>query len=611
MMQNKYVLQEVLQPEIWDQAGLNLLAKMISEFMYEEIIHPEAIEESENRTIYLLVLNKGQSDEIRYQFSGEKRLMDSYRIDPDTIRCFRNDQWEQARKPIQFILDIQQTVGMKPLTTGHLIKEYNNTLLADAHILQKKQTKSVEDLVDMDYGELEGEMEGHPWITYNKGRIGFDYQDYLSFSPEQKKRVKLLWAAVHKEYATFHSISSLDYEAFLLSELGVDTFEQFVFQLKKGGLEPSAYFFMPVHEWQWNNIIIQYFPEDIAQKRIVPLGAGVDEYLPQQSIRTFVNTSAKAKHHVKLPMSILNTLVYRGLPGERTVVAPTITEYIHGIRNQDSFLRDECRMILPGEVASINYDHPYYSKLEGAPYQSLEMLGSIWRESIFSFLDEGEQPITLAALLYKDNAGKPFVASLIERSGLTVDEWVEKLFNVTLPPLLHFLYKYGTVFSPHGQNTVLVLKDYAPHRLAMKDFVDDVNVSEEPLPELQALPEDLKPVLRSESAEGLCQFIFTGLFVCHFRYLADLLESYYQFAEEEFWLLLRESMVAYQSCFPELEERFRLFDLLKPSFTKLCLNRNRMIDYGYEDDDDRPHASEFGVVENPLYVVALKENVKL
>jgi siderophore synthetase component len=89
------------------------------------------------------------------------------------------------------------------------------------------------------------------------------------------------------------------------------------------------------------------------------------------------------------------------------------------------------------------------------------------------------------------------------------------------------------------------------------------------------------------------------------------LDTYYQYDEERFWLLLRETIIGYQSRFPELKERFALFDLLKPSYTKLCLNRNRMIDYGYEDDDDRPHASEFGKVQNPLHLVFSKEKINL
>lgn len=135
-----------------------------------------------------------------------------------------------------------------------------------------------------------------------------------------------------------------------------------------------------------------------------------------------------------------------------------------------------------------------------------------------------------------------------------------------LPPLLHYLYQYGTVFSPHGQNTVVILKDSKPHRLAVKDFVDDVNISDQPLSELENISAELKNVLRSEAPEGLCQFIFTGLFVCHFRYLADILHRSRELDETVFWYMLRETILSYQAQFPELKERFELFDLLRPSF---------------------------------------------
>jgi dihydrofolate reductase len=60
------------------------------------------------------------------------------------------------------------------------------------------------------------------------------------------------------------------------------------------------------------------------------MGQGPDEYLPQQSIRTLTNVSAPHRHHLKLPLSILNTLVWRGLPTERTLAAPRVTEFLGG-----------------------------------------------------------------------------------------------------------------------------------------------------------------------------------------------------------------------------------------------------------------------------------------
>ncbi|MEH7474790.1 IucA/IucC family C-terminal-domain containing protein, partial [Priestia megaterium] len=182
----------------------------------------------------------------------------------------------------------------------------------------------------------------------------------------------------------------------------------------------------------------------------------------------------------------------------------------------------------------------------------------------------------------------------------------DALTSAVLPPLLHYLYQYGTVFSPHGQNTVLVLKNNKPVRIIMKDFVDDVNISDQPFEELQQLSFELKEVLRSEEPEGLTQFILTGLFVCHFRYLATILEEHEGVEEAEFWKSVRAEILHYQASFPHLKKRFELFDLLRPTITKLTLNRNRMFDYGYEDDGDRPHASEYGKVRNALHEVSEK-----
>lgn len=580
--------------EIWCKVSIQLLSKMIAEFMYEDIIHPRIINTKLDVNNYELQLENG----VKYTFQAKKRPFDSYRVFNQTIQRHDQHTIELATNPIRFLIDIQTTVGISSLTISHLIQEYNQTLIADAHLMRQKQHTN-KDLTDLDYAELEGEMEGHPWITYNKGRIGFSYSDYLAYAPEQKQSVRMLWLAVKKTRSTFHAVEK-GHDQLILEELGEEKYLQFHEVLNERGLSPEQYFFLPVHEWQWNNYITSFFAEDLAEQTIVPLDYGDDWYLPQQSIRTFVNTSQKHKHHVKLPMSILNTLVYRGLPGERTVLAPKITQYIQRIWKNDPFLSDESELILPGEIASLNVDHRYYHEIKDAPYQYLELLGCIWRESIYNFLKPRESPITLASLLYVDGEGIPFVSSLIEKSGLDVEGWLQQLFSVILPPLLHYLYQYGVVFSPHGQNTILVLKDFVPHRLAIKDFVDDVNVSSEPLPELANLPDDLRKVLRSEPPEGLCQFIFTGLFICHFRYLSDLLEVHHQYPEEKFWNQVRTVILQYQQRFPENKSRYELFDMLKPKFTKLCLNRNRILDYGYSDDNDRPHASEYGKVNNIL-----------
>ncbi|KKI94186.1 iron transporter [Bacillus sp. SA1-12] len=591
----------MLTKENWKLADQQLIAKMLQEFMYEEIISPQLKTEQNEIGHYEWKSRDGRI----YRFQAKNRLFDSVSVIPETIVVIPCE--ERIPLSLTLLISIQGEGNMSGSTAGHLVREYLHTLVADTHI--QERSNSSEELVKLDYAELEGEMTGHPWITYNKGRIGFGYDDYTQFAPEQKKPVKLSWIAVHKNLATFHSVEELNYHKVIEQELEENAHTQFINRIKSLNLQSEDYYFMPIHLWQWNHSIVTMFAAEIAKNELIPLGEADDLYLPQQSIRTFVNVTNKEKYHVKLPMSILNTLVYRGLPGERTVIAPEVTAFMKNILDKDPFLKDECRLGLLGEVATMNVDHSVFKNVKGTPYQYLELLGVVWRESIYNQLTSREQAITLAALVHVDHEGTPFVSKLIEKSGLTVEEWVKKLVKAILPPLLHYMYQYGTVFSPHGQNTVLVLKDYVPERTIMKDFVDDVNISDQPLPELSVLSKNLKSVLRSEPPEGLTQFIFTGLFICHFRYLSSLLEDKEAFSEHRFWEIVREEIILYQQRFPHLKERFKLFDLLRPTFTKLTLNRNRMFDYGYDDGEDRPHASEYGVVSNALYAVTAEKTL--
>lgn len=363
---------------------------MISEYMYEDMIHPAVLNENAAANLYELKINEGKS----YRFLASPRLFDSYEVQAESIQVCETEGITQAKDAIQFILDIQPLIGMTAETTGHLIKEFHHTLLADLQLLSKPE-QDADDLVELDYALLEGEMSGHPWIAYNKGRIGFGYDDYLKFAPENQKEVQLSWIAVHKTRGEFNSVETLSYKQLMENELDGETQKSFAKTLTEKGLNAENYYYLPVHEWQWKNVIIQNFADDLAKGLIVALGNGPDKYLPQQSIRTFVNVSIKDKHHVKLPMSILNTLVYRGLPAERTVIAPKITTYIKNIYENDSFLKEQCKVVLPGEVASLNVDHPYYSKLENVPYQYLEMLGGFGEKAFTVIWKKAKSPLRL------------------------------------------------------------------------------------------------------------------------------------------------------------------------------------------------------------------------
>ncbi|MCS0637633.1 IucA/IucC family siderophore biosynthesis protein [Streptomyces sp. LP05-1] len=644
-----------LNPHTWERVSRRLLAKMLGEFAYEEIIEPvrttgsdpdpdsdpdsgsgsgsgsgagpgsgadrgsrsgsvpdadcgsdsgpgsgsgsgsgagpgaaAVAERAPGR--YAIELDDGS----RLAFHARRGCYGSWRVAADSI----THDGRPFTDPLRFLVLARRLLALDGATLGHLVRELTTTLAADTRLDHTVPTAAR--LADLDYAELEGHQTGHPWIVFNKGRVGFSATDADRWAPEARRPARLPWIAVSTELAVYRGATGLATpEDLYAGELDPDVRAAFDAELRARGLDPAGYLFLPVHPWQWDEVLLPLFAPAIAQNAIVPLPADNDLRLPQQSIRTFLNTSRPERHTVKLPLSVLNTLVWRGLPTERTLAAPAVTSWVHAVRDADPFLRDECGVILLGEVASVTVEHPLYDQLPEVPYQYKELLGAIWREPLR--LPAGERARTLASLLHTDAEGRAFTAELVARSGLAPEVWLKHLFAALLPPLLRFLYRYGTVFSPHGENAIVVFDEQdVPVRLAIKDFVDDVNVSARTLPEHSTMSEEVREILLTEEPSFLTQFIHSGLFVGVFRYLAPLCEEQLGVSEDDFWSLVRAEIVRHHTRFPELKERYELFDLLTPRIDRLCLNRNRLHLDGYRDRPERPHAAVHGTVPNPL-----------
>lgn len=577
----------------WQHAARRLLAKTLAEFAYEEVIAPEPDGTAPDGTPrYRLPLTAG----VTYRFHARRGAYGHWRVDPASIT--------PTGDPFHFFLHAHDTVlGLSGDTTGHLIRELTATLAADLRL--DTTAAGASDLADLGYADLEGHQTGHPWLVANKGRLGFSASDAARWAPEARIAHRLPWIAAHHHIAHYRGVPALATPDRLYDEeLTPDARESFSRIVRAAGKNPSDYLFLPVHPWQWDETIAPLFAPQIADGSIIPLTTDTDLRLPQQSIRTFLNISRPSARTVKVPLSILNTLVWRGLPTERTLAAPAVTAWAHGVRDADPFLRDETRVILLGETASVTVEHPLYDRISGVPYQYKELLGCIWREPIAPLLDPDERARTLAALLHMDPHGRSLTAELVRRSGLAPRAWLGRLFAALLPPLLHFLYRYGTVFSPHGENTIVVFDERdVPTRLAVKDFVDDMNTTSEPVPELANMPGDVRSVLLTEPPSFLTQFIHSGLFIGVFRYLAALCEDQLDVCESDFFDLVRAEILRYQARFPHLKERFETYDLLAPRIDRLCLNRNRLYRDGYRDRPERPHAAVHGSVPNPLYHV--------
>ena len=579
----------------WRLAGQRLIEMAIAEFLYEEII--QVTDLKDNR--YQLTL-----DDQTYTFKAQNYLLGHWQIEEGSVRELSVVEDLPAWNLHTFIRAFSNQTEVKPFTKAYLIKEMNNTWLAEAHLFDESRLSS-EAALTASHHEIEGMLRGHPWLIMSKGRMGFGYDDYLSAAPELSPTVKVLWLAVHRDLAEFRSTKEWQAGRLYQYELDAEELENFEQQLHERGYSCRDYFLIPVHAWQWHQWLVPTYANEIVDQRIIELGVGQDDYVPMQSIRTLCNISQPERHYVKLPVSIFNTAVYRGLPSKRNLAAPAVTAWLKQIQSQDSDLKQSGVAFL-GEVATLTIHQPCFDQIEGAPYQFKELFGCLWRESVDPVIGTGEQALSQAALLHRDINGQSILAVLIQASGLSPLQWLKRFAEVSVTPLLICLYKYGLAFSPHGENTMLIHTNGVPQKMVLKDFIDDVNLVDEDFPELASLPIEGQILLRHPAHE-LSHFIFTGLFMVHYRYICNVfLQDYPEHSEVEFWQTISSVIDAFHQAHPELAERIEKFAMFRAEFEKICLNRVRLFTTSYNDEAERPVPVFLDPIANPVSPETLK-----
>ncbi|MEQ1150694.1 IucA/IucC family protein [Acinetobacter johnsonii] len=579
----------------WRLAGQRLIEMAIAEFLYEEIIQVTHLKD--NR--YQLTL-----DDQTYTFKAQNYLLGHWQIEEGSVRELSTVGDLPAWNLHIFIRAFSNQTEVKPFTKAYLIKEMNNTWLAEAHLFDESRLSSEAALTASHY-EIEGMLRGHPWLIMSKGRMGFGYDDYLSAAPELSPTVKVLWLAVHRDLAEFRSTEEWQAGTLYQYELDAEELDSFEQQLHERGCSCRDYFLIPVHAWQWHQWLVPTYANEIVDQRIIELGVGQDDYVPMQSIRTLCNISQPERHYVKLPVSIFNTAVYRGLPSKRNLAAPAVTAWLKQIQSQDPDLKQSGVAFL-GEVATLTIHQPCFDQIEGAPYQFKELFGCLWRESVDPVIGTGEQALSQAALLHRDINGQSILAVLIQASGLSPLQWLKRFAEVSVTPLLICLYKYGLAFSPHGENTMLIHANGVPQKMVLKDFIDDVNLVDEDFPELASLPIEGQILLRHPAHE-LSHFIFTGLFMVHYRYICNVfLQDYPEHSEVEFWQSISSVIDAFHQAHPELAERIEKFAMFRSEFEKICLNRVRLFTTSYNDEAERPVPVFLDPIANPVSPETLK-----
>ncbi|MFF0778597.1 IucA/IucC family protein [Streptomyces sp. NPDC003720] len=577
-----------LSPERWERANRLLVRKALAEFAHERLITPQ-----EDGDHYVVRSDDGLT---RYRFTAVRRALDHWQVDAESITRHR----EGAGLPLDaldFCIELRDSLGLSDEILPVYLEEISSTLSGTCYKLAKPRVTSAE-LARGSFQDIEtGMTEGHPCFVANNGRLGFGVHEYLAYAPETASPVRLVWLAAHRSRAAFTAGAGIEYESFLRAELGEETLERFRATLTGQGLDPAEYLLIPVHPWQWWNKLSVTFAAEVARRHLVCLGEGDDEYLAQQSIRTFFNTSDPRRHYVKTALSVLNMGFMRGLSAAYMEATPAINDWLAKLVENDPVLRSTGLSIIR-ERAAVGYRHLEYERATDrhSPYR--KMLAALWRESPVPSLREGESLATMASLLHVDDAGASFAGALIERSGLPAAEWLRHYLRAYLTPLLHSFYAYDLAYMPHGENVILVLRDGVVRRAVYKDIAEEIVVMD---PDAVLPPEVARIRVEVPEDQKLLS-VFTDVFDCFFRFLAANLATEGILAEDGFWRTVAEVAREYQRSVPELADRFERYDLFAPGFALSCLNRLQLRDNRQMVDLADPSGALqlVGRLDNPL-----------
>lgn len=589
----------------WQQVNNQLNAKIISELHYEELLIIEL-----KKTISKNELNNKSGYQQSYQwisstaiweFNAQEHIWGNILI--DEISLIRNG--EKNINTAELIKDIAKEIGLDEIILGNLIEEIQQTLYSDLQSMQSLQTHSESTLLNLSGVALQAVLRGHPKALANKGRLGWGTKELQRYAPEFANRFQLHFIAIKKTMTTvgIENNNQESHEQLVIRMLNEMMSEQQINALFKTlstlNAEIDEYWIIPTHPWQFEHFIVSQFTALFADNSIIDLGITGDFYQAQQSIRTLSNVSRPNNNDVKLPITILNTSCYRGIPGKYITSGAELSNFIQQRCDQDTFLRKANFKVLK-EWAGIHVTNPNQQDINETPYRYNEMLGVILRESSAAILIGNQQDKLAAVLMQSDTKGNSLISKYIQASGLDVESWLTKLFDTTVVPLYHLMCRYGIALVSHGQNLTLLMENHIPSGLAIKDFHGDLRIVDQDFPEHAELPEHIAQQLTKLPPQYLLHDLYTGHFVTVLRFVSPHLKNELNYSEESFYQLLTQRIINYQAQFPELASRFKIFDLLAKSVEKICVNRVRF-NIGYQDTSERLLPVLGEPIKNPLF----------
>jgi siderophore synthetase component len=547
--------RRLIDSPAYRQASRRVLRQLLEALLFEEAL-PHCVWQGKTLTI---PGGAAGNAVVSYQCQAQRGFsFGRVRMTAPLLR-HAGDVTEEASDPALFLAEIAPWLSADETRLSQFAAELLATQIKDAQTLHARGDKI---LRGADYDTVEARLtDGHPYHPSYKSRLGFTLDDNGAYAPEMASAVTPLLLAVRRDRSRCSISAMIDRDQAARELLSDTDWQRFRDELSQGGVRPEDYLPLPVHPWQWEEVILPAFHQALARGELLLIGSMTGRYLPQQSIRTLGNQDDRNGLSLKLAVSLVNTSTSRVLAPHTVQNAAAISDWLQALVARTGWPAPMVRPVLLREVAGVSF-----TALAPAHGQ-YGALACIWRESVHRHVEPGEAAVPMTALMHVDTDGRPFIDPWVGRHG--PEPWLKRLVERAVLPVLHLLWEHGTALESHAQNMILLHEDGLPARVALKDFHDGVRFSKAllsgPAPALTPPPAEHARVnpnsfLETDDADELRDFTFDALFFVNLAELAWLFLRFYDVKEARFWQIVRDVLQSYQSRHPERAARYGLFD---------------------------------------------------
>lgn len=318
-------------------------------------------------------------------------------------------------------------------------------------------------------------IEGHPLHPGAKLRKGLSAQDNIHYSSEYGEEIKLKCVLTHHSVARTQSLHNNYNED--LNKQFPELYKTIQDELSED-INLDDYHLMIIHPWQYENILLAQYNQEIQSQLIIPLKVELS-YYAGLSFRTLMPKYPSLSPHIKLSTNVHITGEIRTLSEQTTHNGPLVTRILNDILTSDN----DFRPYKIGIMEELAGSHFYNAQdTETIQTDRSEQVGTLFRENIYTLIDPQTIPMIPSSLVatYKYNKEAPIISLMhLYRQNTKEDQsfntaaraWITSYATHLLGIVIPLYVKYGIALEAHLQNSIATFNnDGSLNKIYIRDF---------------------------------------------------------------------------------------------------------------------------------------------